>query len=85
MSLFLSDLEGQGQDKQSLSFEKCRLFIFHYFLIFSSPFQAKYCFGVWDILGYSVLTRSMLCLIDKSSQFCNTRNKYKVAITCASQ
>ena len=29
----------------------------------------------------SVPTRSMLCLIDKSSQFCNT--KCEVAITCA--
>ena len=25
----------------------------------------------------------MLCLINKSSQFCKTRNKYEVAITCA--
>ena len=25
----------------------------------------------------------MLCLIDKSSQFCNTGNKYEVAMACA--
>ena len=34
-------------------------------------------------LGFSVLTRSMLCLIDKFSQFCHTGNKYEVAIACA--
>ena len=34
-------------------------------------------------LEYSVLTRSILCLINKSLQFCNTGNKYEVAITCA--
>ena len=33
-------------------------------------------------LEYSVLTISILCLIDKSSQFCNTGNKYEVAIIC---
>ena len=66
-------------NKQSLSFEKCIHFIFHhskYFFTFSS--QVLF----WG-LGYSVLIRSMLCLIDKSSQFCDTRYKYEVAITCA--
>ena len=66
-------------NKQSLSFEKCIHFIFHYFK-FLFTFSSLLLFRG---LVYSVLARSIMCLIDKSSQFCNTENKYEVAITCA--
>ena len=65
--------------KQSLSFEKCKHFIFHCFKYSLHLFKPS---TVWG-LGYTVLTRSMLWLIKKSSQFCYAGNKYEVAITYA--
>ena len=69
-------------NKQSLSFEKCIHFNFHYFKYSLHLFKPSLLFWV---LGYSVLTctRSILCLIDKSSKFCNTGSKEDVAIACA--
>ena len=53
-----------------------------FFTILNIPFIFSSQVLFWG-LGYSV-RRSMLCLIDKSSQFCNTGNKYEVEkITCA--
>ena len=49
-------------NKQSLSFEKCIHFIFTILNILIT-FSSQVLF--WG-LGYSILTRSMLCLIDKS-------------------
>ena len=65
--------------KQSLSLEKYIHFIFHNYKYSLHLFKSSTVLG----LVYSVLTRSILCLIDKSSQFCNTGIKYEVAITCA--
>ena len=65
-------------NKQSLSCEKYLLcFMFHYFKYSLHLFKPSTVLG----LEYSVLTRSKLCLIDKSSQFCNTGID-EVAITC---
>ena len=69
-------------NKQSLCFESIvhTLFFFtilNIFFTFSSQ-------GLFWCLEYSVLARSLMRLIDKSSQFCNTGNKYEEAITtCA--
>ena len=66
-------------NKESLSFEKSA-YLFFTILNILFIFSSQALFGG---LGYSVRTKSMLCLIDKSSQFCNT-NKYEVEkITCA--
>ena len=59
-------------NKQSLSLEKVHTLYFSILnILFTFSSQVLFC-G----LGYSVLTRSLLCLVDKSSQFCNTGNKY---------
>ena len=55
--------------------EKYIRLLFHYFQYSFRLFKPSTVLG----LEYSVLTRSILCLIDKSSHFCNTGNIYEVA------
>ena len=68
-----------SMNKQALSCDKYIRIMFHYFKYSLHLFKPSTVLG----LEYSVLTRSILCRIDKSSQFCNTGNKYEVAIACA--
>ena len=66
-------------NKQSLSFEKCIHFIFHYFKYSLHLFKRS------TVLGCRIFStyKTNVLFINKSSQSCNTVNKYKVAITCA--
>ena len=66
---------------KSLSFEKCIHSIFNYVRYSPHLFKPSIVLGSGIFSTY--MYKNYDVLIDKSSQFCNTENKYEVAITCA--
>ena len=67
-------------NKHIIKFRKVHTLYFFSILNILSTFSSQVLF---QGLGNSALKRSMLSLIDKSSQYCNSENKYEEDIICA--